>query len=156
MTRWAAAEETIPAPKLEKKICSLFSTDMPVIPTTMDEMLPVHQRRDTTSAAALPNSSSNHPPSSIVSFGAGQLQGEMRSDMDEARMERLYEKLERGGYLARRDRPPDNLFTRGMEAVFAPEVIKIGGTSIAFSPYTAIKRKNPLCLLNPIPIVVSW
>jgi len=74
-------------------------------------------------------------------------------------MERLYDKLERGGYLARRDPPADNRltqFARALDAVFAPEVIKIGGTSIAFSPYTAIKRKNPLCLLNPIPIAVSW
>jgi hypothetical protein len=119
-------------------------------------MLPIHQRKDAASLPALPVSSSNNAPSFVVSLGGGQLQGEMRSDIDEVRMERLYEKLERGGYLARRDPPPDNLFTRAMDAVFVPEVIKIGGTSIAFSPYTAIKRKNPFCLLNPVPIAVSW
>jgi hypothetical protein len=127
-----------------------------VVPTTINEMLPVHQRKDAASLPALPVSSSNNVPSFVVSLGAGQLQGEMRSDIDEARMERIYEKLERGGYLARRDRPPDNPFTRAMDAVFAPEVIKVGGTSIGFSPYTAIKRKNPFCLLNPVPLVVSW
>lgn len=71
-------------------------------------------------------------------------------------MERLYEKLERGGYLARRDPPANNMFTRTMDAIFVPEVIELGGTAIALSPYTAIKRKNPLCLLNPMPIAVSW
>jgi hypothetical protein len=87
----------------------------------------------------------------VVSLG-----GQFQSDIDEVRMERLYQKLERGGYLARRDPPVENVFTRTMDAIFAPEVIQIGGTSIALSPYTAIKRRNPLCLLNPIPIVVSW
>ena len=105
--------------------------------------------------ALLVSSSSNAVPF-FVSLGAGQLQGEARSDIDGVRMERLYKKLERDGHLARRDPPVDNMFTRTMDAIFAPEVIMIGDTAIAFSPYTAIKRKNPLCLLNPIPIAVSW
>jgi len=71
-------------------------------------------------------------------------------------MERLYRKLDRGGYLAPREQKSDNKFVRAMDAIFVPEVIQIGDTAIAFSPYTAIKRKNPLCLLNPVPIVVSW
>lgn len=144
----APAEETV-CPK-PRAVCSLFSPEAPAIPTTVDEMLPGHLRRN---ADAQP---SNSIPPFVISLNSGSLQGEMRSDISEARMERLYRKLDRGGYLAPREQGSDNKFVRAMDAIFAPEVIQIGGTSIAFSPYTAIKRKNPLCLLNPVPIAVSW
>jgi hypothetical protein len=119
-------------------------------------MLPLHQRRDAALVPPLPVSSSSNTVPSFLSLSAGQLQGEARSVIDEVRMQRLYEKLERHGHLARREPKSDNKLVRAMDAIFAPEVIQIGGTSIAFSPYTAIKRKNPLCLLNPVPIAVSW
>ena len=34
--------------------------------------------------------------------------------------------------------------------------VPIGRTELGFSPYTAIKRRNPFCLLNPIPLSLSW
>jgi len=54
------------------------------------------------------------------------------------------------------ERRPDDLFTRGVNAIFVPEVIHVGKTTVACSVWTAIKRKNPLCLINPIPLNVSW
>jgi hypothetical protein len=53
-------------------------------------------------------------------------------------------------------RPPDML-TRGFDSVFRPEEIRIGrNATFSCSMVTAIKRKNPLCLLNPIFLNLSW
>jgi len=41
-------------------------------------------------------------------------------------------------------------------AIFEPEVIHLRKVDISCSAITAIKRKNPLCLLNPIVLNVSW
>ena len=67
-----------------------------------------------------------------------------------------YERLERGGYLTPPIRPPENLYTRTVNAIFQPEVMRVGKTFVAFSPFTAIKRKNPLALLNPIVLNIAW
>jgi len=69
---------------------------------------------------------------------------------------RIYPRLEQGGYFTRPERPSDNLFVRAMDAVFRPEVIHIGDISVSCSIITAIKRKNPFCLINPMVIHVSW
>jgi len=153
-TSQAWAEEIVAKPR---PVCSLFSPDLPLMPTNAHEMLPVHMRNGAVrSQPAPPVAQSNNAPVLVTSFGTGYLEGEMNSDIDQVRMEQLYRKLERGGYLAPREQKSDNGFVRAMDAVFTPEVIEIGGAAIAFSPYTAIKRKNPFCLLNPVPIVISW
>ena len=47
--------------------------------------------------------------------------------------------------------------THGLDSVFRPEEFHIGRTAtLSCSIATAIKRKNPLCLLNPIFLHVSW
>lgn len=51
---------------------------------------------------------------------------------------------------------PDDLFSRSVNAVFVPEFIHVGHTAVACSVWTAIKRRNPFCLINPIPLNVSW
>jgi hypothetical protein len=146
-----AAEETTSPPT--RPAPSIFSHTAPAIPTTVDEMLPRHLRSSTNLATI--SVSTNSAPV-VFSFAAGSLEGDASADIDQVRMERIYRKLERGGHLARRDPPTDNRFVRAMDAVFTPEVIQVGGAAFAFSPYTAIKRKNPFCLLNPVPIVISW
>ncbi|MEW6160830.1 MAG: hypothetical protein AB1813_25660 [Verrucomicrobiota bacterium] len=40
--------------------------------------------------------------------------------------------------------------------VLEPEIIRFKGISMTGSLVTAIKRKNPLCLLNPLVFAVSW
>ena len=67
-----------------------------------------------------------------------------------------YERLERGGFLTPPTRPPENLYTRTVNAIFQPEVMHVGKTFVSFSPITAIKRKNPLALLNPIVLNIAW
>jgi hypothetical protein len=51
---------------------------------------------------------------------------------------------------------PDNFLTRGFNSIFEPEEFHVGKTTICCSVATAIKRKNPLCLLNPLVLNVSW
>ena len=82
------------------------------------------------------------------------------SSIDDARMDALMRRIEEGGYgtsTYERDRSPlSRAFERGVTAVFMPEPIRLGHACLGFSPYTAIKRKNPFCLLNPIPVALSW
>jgi hypothetical protein len=47
--------------------------------------------------------------------------------------------------------------TRALDSVFRPEEFHVGRTyTVSCSILTAIKRKNPLCLLNPLVLSVSW
>jgi len=43
-----------------------------------------------------------------------------------------------------------------MDAVFEPEVIHLRKIDVSCSLITALKRRNPLCLINPIVLNVSW
>ncbi len=69
---------------------------------------------------------------------------------------RVYRRLEEGGYLTRRE--PETPLSHFMDRTFSPEEIHLGkGKAVAgCTLYTAIKRKNPLCLLNPLFLFVSW
>lgn len=77
---------------------------------------------------------------------------------EEIWMDRLERRMDEAGVglasASLRSRP--TLVDRSLEAVFAPEPIRLGRAQIGFSPYTAIKRRNPFCLLNPIPFSLSW
>jgi hypothetical protein len=67
-------------------------------------------------------------------------------------------------YLRQRDfglippaRVSKNLMVRACDSVFRPEEFHVGRTTtVSCTVLTAIKRKNPLCLLNPIFLHVSW
>ena len=74
------------------------------------------------------------------------------SDFDQ----RMYRRLEEGGYLTRMEQPSDNLFVRATDGIFRPEVVHFRKIEISCSLITAIKRKNPLCLINPIFFSASW
>jgi hypothetical protein len=75
-----------------------------------------------------------------------------RSDFDR----RMYQRLEDGGYLERPTPNSENRFDRCVTAIFKPEVFQVGKTSVSCSLLTAIKRRNPLCLINPIFFNLSW
>jgi hypothetical protein len=45
---------------------------------------------------------------------------------------------------------------RKIEAAFRPEIIQVGHVSISGSLITAIARGNPLCLLNPAILNISF
>ncbi len=55
-------------------------------------------------------------------------------------------------YLEKLDRTPVTF----LDKVFQPEVIHIGRKELSCSVITAVKRKNPLCLLNPVFFNLSW
>jgi hypothetical protein len=51
----------------------------------------------------------------------------------------------------------DKPLSRAFDSVFRPEEFRVGRTAtVSCSILTAIKRKNPFCLLNPIFLNVSW
>jgi hypothetical protein len=51
----------------------------------------------------------------------------------------------------------DGTLDRAFDSVFRPEEFRVGRTTtVSCSILTAIKRKNPFCLLNPIFLNVSW
>jgi hypothetical protein len=64
--------------------------------------------------------------------------------------------LEEGGYLIRRDETFETTIDRYVNNIFEPEVIHLGKMGLSSSIVTAIKRKNPLCLINPIFFNLSW
>ena len=79
-----------------------------------------------------------------------------RSDLFPGRIDpELYKRLEAAGCLTPHPPPPDNAFTRAM-SIFEPEVVHLGQFDVSCSLITAIKRKNPLCLLNPMVLNVAW
>ena len=59
-------------------------------------------------------------------------------------------------YLSEPEPKSENNLVRAAEAIWSPEVIKLGKTSVSCPLVTAIKRKNPLCLLNPLFFQLSW
>lgn len=71
-------------------------------------------------------------------------------------MLRYYERLNTAGYMNPTPAPATDLFSRTVNTLFQPEPVGVGKATVAFSPITAIKRKNPLALLNPIVLNISW
>jgi len=60
-------------------------------------------------------------------------------------------------YLVRAEEPVfEHGVNRFFDQVFRPEEFHVGKHSVSSSITTAIKRKNPLCLLNPIVFQASW
>jgi hypothetical protein len=70
------------------------------------------------------------------------------------RAAQFYQHLEAGGYLQRPEE--ETPLGRFMNSPFSPEVVHLGKASASCTLYTAIVRKNPLCLLNPLFLFVSW
>ena len=69
---------------------------------------------------------------------------------------RTYRLLRDGSILRPPTKMPDDPFSRIAFEIFAPEPFRIGNTTVCCSLFTAIKRKNPLCLLSPMVLNVSW
>jgi hypothetical protein len=60
-------------------------------------------------------------------------------------------------YLVRNEPKLDRAFGLFVEDVYRPEVFHLGKIPMSVSVWTAIKRRNPLCLLlNPIVFQASW
>jgi len=59
-------------------------------------------------------------------------------------------------YLTRAELPASSGVVRFVENIFTPEVVHIGKVPVSCTIVTAIKRKNPLCLLNPYFFQAWW
>jgi hypothetical protein len=68
----------------------------------------------------------------------------------------LYARLDREGYLARPEAPSENRLVRLAKSSFEPEVIHWRKVSISSPVITAVKRKNPLCLISLTFLDVRW
>ena len=68
----------------------------------------------------------------------------------------IYERLERAGYLTRPELPTEDRLDRLVNTIFVPQPIQFRKVSVSCSIITAIKRKNPFCLINPIFLDVRW
>ncbi|HEY5909353.1 MAG TPA: hypothetical protein VJA21_01980 [Verrucomicrobiae bacterium] len=51
---------------------------------------------------------------------------------------------------------PDNPFERAVDWIGQPEVVHVGKAELSSSVITAVKRKNPLCLLNATVLKMTW
>lgn len=69
---------------------------------------------------------------------------------------RIYRQWSEGGYLVRPPRESDNRVVRYLNTTFKPAPLRFGKTKVHCSLVAAIKHKNPLCLLNPIVLNISW
>ncbi|HTL16444.1 MAG TPA: hypothetical protein VL793_04360 [Patescibacteria group bacterium] len=59
-------------------------------------------------------------------------------------------------YLTRTEQQFDNPVNKFVDRIFSPEVVHLGKVPVACTVVTAIKRKNPLCLLNPYFFQAFW
>lgn len=137
------AEETI------HSASSIFAADGR-IPASIEEMLPAHARLglERSDWARLSSSTASRSTSGM------SLQGQVSSDVD-ATFADVYRRLEERDDLFA-PRPSSNRFVRATDAIFTPAPIKLGSTYISFTPVTAWKKRNPLCLLNPLVFNISW
>jgi len=103
-----------------------------------------------------PNSSVFNPKYVVLSMPSRAsedfIQDSFRTDFDRA----LYQRLDRAGYFTRGPTISRNALDRSLDNIFNPEVFRLGKTSVSCSVFTAIKRKNPLCLANPVFLNISW
>ena len=69
------------------------------------------------------------------------------------------------GYNTRSDRfyltpalepPPETPIGRALDSVARPEVVRMGEADLSCSIITAVKRKNPLCLVNATFLDLTW
>ena len=80
----------------------------------------------------------------------------LSGDRGPGEVERYYLRQPDFGFI-RKDRVSNNLVVRALDSVFRPEEFRVGRTTtVSCSLLTAISRRNPFCLLNPIFLNVSW
>lgn len=52
--------------------------------------------------------------------------------------------------------PPETPLGRALYSIAEPEVVHLGNKPLECSAVTAVKRKNPLCLLNATFLKMTW
>ena len=137
----ACAEETL------RPASSIFAADGR-IPTSVEEMLPAHTR------LGLERTDWLRLSSGMGAAATMSLQSDMSAEVDEHFAD-VYRRLEERNDLFA-PQPSQNRFVRATDAIFSPAPIRLGSTYISFTPVTAWKKRNPLCLLNPLVFNISW
>jgi hypothetical protein len=90
-------------------------------------------------------------PAAVNLVGLFSAAGGSMSDFDL----QIYERLQRQGCFAKAQQSESRI-ERAVDSIFRPEVMYIRKVSISCSVVTAFKRRNPLCLINPCVLQVSW
>jgi len=67
----------------------------------------------------------------------------------------VYDRLDKLGYFTKVI-PSDSAFERAIDSTFRPEWFHYRKVAVSCSVATAIKRKNPFCLINPYVLQISW
>jgi hypothetical protein len=80
-------------------------------------------------------------------------QTSLKADLTETA---LYSRMERENFFKSSEPEYDNDLERKIDAAFKPEIIHLGHVRIQCSVITAIARKNPLCLLSPNFLGISF
>jgi hypothetical protein len=139
----ASAEEMI------KPASSIFAADGR-IPASIEEMLPAHTRLglERSDWVRLTSGTARNAGTAM------SLQTDMAAEIDE-KFAGVYRRLEERNDLFPPP-PSQNRFVRATDAIFTPAPIRLGSTYISFTPVTAWKKRNPLCLLNPLVLTISW
>jgi len=101
-----------------------------------------------------------HPPPAKATIDGTDFQNTSLSASLDAQNDAQFRRfmLRHPGYgFERVPKEPDDPVNHAFNAVFKPEPIHLGKRAVfSCTIWTAIKRKNPLCLLNPIVINASW
>jgi hypothetical protein len=82
--------------------------------------------------------------------------GQMGSSSSSEGESALFARIEREGSLKSSEPVFNSEIGRKIDNAFRPEILRIGHVKIYSSIVTAIARKNPLCLLSPVPLDISF
>jgi len=141
--QWAFPTMAFSTPSLRLRESSLATVQL-----KLDQETSPNSPSDSGSQGLTPVSSTNT---------IGGLSLSAASSVGMTRFEReVFDRLVRGGYLNAPKPPTDNRLERLMNSTFEPEVLHFRKVSLSCSAITAIKRKNPLCLINATFLRIEW
>ena len=129
------------APLISRLVVPSVSSDLPTVQVSNSQTVP-----RTGTLLDISHDASNNAVSGEITANR------FNSDFDQ----RLFWRLEKGGYLTQHAPGSDNRLDRVLDGIFQPEIIHVGKTTVSCSLLTAITRKNPLCLINPIFFQLCW
>lgn len=148
-----AAWFSLPSPQLLKIATALEASIEDIPPVEFDAGLADPTLTADTLTIGEWSSNSPTPPTSDPDV----LPDRTESDLVPGEFDyQTYRLVHASGFLERKEPENDDLFSRLARNIFEPEIFRVGRTTVCCSVLTAIKRKNPLCLLNPMVLNVSW
>ena len=101
----------------------------------------------------MPSEAVPNAPQSVVGPNAPPLRIEISQERIEQAIDRYQWMNGSSSFLGSQT---DSQFSSPGERLFQPAIIRIGKIKVSVSLITAIKRKNPLCLLHPVFLNINW